>query len=113
MGVVDHVRSSHGGVVENSSHPEGVVDLSVCVVQYSNSLDGDDRPSQAGDGVLRCRSSRLHRSDVESVWKMSPHPEDWKSAVKAGPHVHLSVVDETGVRHASQFGVQLWLMPIQ
>ncbi len=87
MGVVDHVRSSHGSVVENSSRPEGVVDLSVCVVQYSNSLNDDDCPSQAGDGVLRCRSPQLHRSDVESVWKMSPHPEDWKSAAIAGPHV--------------------------
>ncbi len=114
LGVVDHVRSSHGGVVENSNRPEGVVDLSVCVVQYSNGLDGDDdHPSQAGDGVLRCRSPRLHRSDVETVWKMSPRPGDWKSAAKAGPHVHLSVADETGVRHASQFGAQLWLMPVQ
>lgn len=44
--MVDQVRSSHGGIVENSSRPEGVVDLSVCVVQYSSSLDGDDdRPS--------------------------------------------------------------------
>ncbi len=90
--------------MENSSRPEGVVDLSVCVVQYSNGLDGDDdHPSQAGDGVLRCCSPRLHRSDVESVWKMLPRPEDWKYATKAGPNVHLSVVDETDVRHARQF----------
>ncbi len=65
------------------------------------------------DGVLRCRSPRLHRSDVETVWKMSPRPGDWKSAAKSDLHIHLSVVDETGVSHASQFGVQLWLMPVQ
>ncbi len=77
--MVDHFRSSHGGVLENSSHPEGVVDLSVCVVQYSNSLDGnDDHPCQAGDGMLQCRNPRLHRSDLVvyfKLFKISTHQQ--------------------------------------
>lgn len=54
LGVLDHFLSGHGSVEEDSSHHEGVVvDPSVYVEKNSSSPGGnDDRPNQAGDGVL-------------------------------------------------------------
>lgn len=54
LGVLYRFLNGNGCVVEDSSHHEGVViDLSVYVEKNSSSPGGnDDRPNQAGDGVL-------------------------------------------------------------